>query len=303
MNATEGLLRELMEWGGTLPGFTETYARDGLRSAQLFAGDTPSAKGLRLPSEVLGSDRSLLLLAMDSAWISWLDARFDARTDPPARSGDSGDSGDSGNNGKLTDLAALIRAATEAPSTPEGESFFRLRSRMAEESRDGETAAYTLWLATAVDMFQSWHEDESLSRGERQWTYTEYVHNGERSIAVLHFMATVSLVFRLDMHRRMTDERFCRMLRNLSLAGRLVNDLAGVEKDRAAGERANAVLLLEEFLSPERARDFVAAQREGYKRLLFRDLESLGTEDVFAGLARMTLHTIERYYEKYYSGS
>jgi len=155
-----------------------------------------------------------------------------------------------------------------------------------------------LWLETAVEMFRSWHEDESLSRGERQWSYAEYLHNGERSIAVLHFMATVSLVFGLDLHERMHDEAFRRMLRHLSLAGRLVNDLAGVEADRAAGERANAVLLLEGVLSPEQARAFVAAERDGYKRLLARDLEGLGAEDVFAALARMTLSTMEKYYER-----
>lgn len=286
------LLRELMEWGGTLPGFTEKYARDGLRSARLFAGD--GTQVLHIAPEkmgALGSGRSLFLLAMDSAWISWLDARFDARADARVE-------GD-----KLTDLDALIRATTEAPRTPEAESFFRIRSRFAEECGGRDAAAHRLWLETAVDMFHSWHEDESLSRGERQWSYAEYLQNGERSIAVVHFMATVSLVFGLDLHERMQGEAFRRMLRHLSLAGRLVNDLAGVESDRAAGERANAVLLLEPLLPPEQARAFVAAERDGYKRLLVRDLDRLGAQDIFAQLARMTLSTIEKYYEKSYEKS
>jgi hypothetical protein len=279
MELNKTVLEDVIAWGRDLRGFTEKHAIDGLTLVQGFAEGVLDERGCRVEGVGARGDRSLFLLAVDMACLIWLDDCFDARP--------------SGAD-KLVDWEALARSADARPTTPEAYGFFKLRSCFAEEARD--PAAYELWLRTAVDVFLASHEDELLSRGERSWSYTEFLHNGENSIAVSHVVATISLVYGFDMPERMKDARFLRVLRDLSLAMRLQNDLASVEKERVEGNRSNAVLFIEKFMPREQAWSFVAEQREGYERLLFQELAAFGEGDPFHRVAEIMLASTERFY-------
>jgi hypothetical protein len=270
----ESVLSELNAWGRDLEGFTEKHASDGLAYAESIAGGLQNVGVDQAPA-----DRNVLLIAMDTACCLWIDDRFEASE---------------AGSGAPVDLEALIRAAVKSPTTPEAHGFFLLRSRFATEAAN--ESSYRLWLDTALDTFRSYHEDALISQREPSWSYAEYMQNGECSVVVMHIVTTVSLVYRLDMPSRMNSPQFVRLMRNLCRFARLQNDVVSLNKERAQGTRANAVLLLEESMPPKHALAFVEAEASGYERLLSLDRGALDPQDPFAQIVEVILASTRQFY-------
>jgi hypothetical protein len=115
---------------------------------------------------------------------------------------------------------------------------------------------------------------------------------------VPNLIATVSLLYGLDMARRREAEREVAALeRSLSLVARLENDLLGVEKERKEQGVANAVLLMERYAPPAQAREFIEREKRAYERRLEEVLQVLGPRDPLVRLARAMLASHRRYYQ------
>lgn len=269
MDFDEGVLRDVRSWGRDLDGFTNQHADNGLSYAQCVVNGVHDASGAFVEGVRPGDSRTMVLLAIDTACCAlWIDDCFDVRVDGSSRS---------------VDLPALVASATERPTTREGRGFHLLCARFRQEA---DSAAYELWVNSALDTFRAFHESSFVSSRAEPYSYAEHLQNGEQSIAVIHSMATISLICGFDMAARLRDPRVSRMLRNLSLMLRLENDLMSAEVERANKVRANAVLLLEELLQRAQAVAFVTIQALGYRRLLERDFEELGARDPLVKSAR-----------------
>lgn len=269
----ERVLKRVLAWAEDLEGFTDQHARHGLTFAQLVIdGMRRGADG----ATDFCNDRALFLLAIDSACCAlWLDDRFDRGS-------------------QRVNVEALLRAAQGEAATPEARGFARLCARFREEARN-ETE-YDLWLETALQTFHAYEAGALVSRGERTWSYAEYMDSGEHGVVIAHLMTGVSLAHGLGMPQRMRDPRFRRFVSHLCRAMRLQNDLASVERERADGVHANAVLVLEDAMGPTQARAFVSTEKDGYRRLLSKDLDELGTRDIFSVLARALWSAAEYFY-------
>jgi hypothetical protein len=269
MNLNERVLSKMRAWGGELEGFTEQHAISGLSFAQCIASGVLDPSGIYVEGVGSGDDRSLFLLAIDTACCAlWIDDRFDVPLN---------------NSRRDVDLEALLRSSTAPATTVEGRGFYLLRTGFEKES---DSASYRLWLDTALDTFRAFHENALWSCSAGPESYAEYLQNGEHSIVAIHSMASISLVNGFDLPARMGDLRVVRLLKNLSLTLRLENDLMSLEVERATGVRANAVLLLEQFMPHLQAVAFVKDQKEGYQRLLARDFKALGANDPLVRSAR-----------------
>jgi terpene synthase-like protein len=274
------VVNEIVTWGQGLDGFERSYAVDGVTMAQGYVEGVLGDGGQAVPGigPERGCERPMFVMALDLAWLLWLDDRFERH----ARSAE------------LTDWRALHGATTGLPTTVEGEAFYRVRTRMAQEAP--RVADYQLWLDSALSVFDAYRENQLLTRGERTWGYAEHLANGETSIALAHFLATVSLAYDYRFVDRVADSQYMRTVRSLAIATRLQNDLVSVDKERRDGERANAVLVLEELLGFEKACAFVRAERQSHERLLARDLAALPPHDPLVPLARIILAATEHYY-------
>jgi len=279
--STATTLKELMKWGERLEGFDGEHAADAVTLCTGYIEGVNDSSGHFVDGIGVKNERSLFLLSMDIAWLLWLDDRFDLN---PAQSQD------------LLDWQALARSVeVNQPTTPEAIAYSLVRECLAHEATN--EAAYEFWLHSTTELFRAYHENELQSRGEKNWSYTEYLVNGEISIAAMQFLATLSLVYDLDMPERMREERFQRMIRHLCLAMRLQNDLASSAKERLENNRANAVLIVEEFMPNDTALAFVAAQEKAYERLVFEDVSRLPPQDPFARIIKVLLASTQRYYD------
>jgi hypothetical protein len=221
----------------------------------------------------VANERSVFLLALDLAWLLWIDDRFDLYGP--------------------VELPPLLAAVEGEPTTVEGRGFHMLRTRMAEETND--PVAFQVWLDSAVEAFHAHHENGEFARGRHSWSYAEYLDNAERSIATFHFVATVALIYGWDLPTRMASPQFRRFIRHLNLTTRIQNDLASADKERESGVRANALMICESYMSRSEAWAFIMAERLGYQRLLEQDLDLLA-EDNFAVLGRIIVASTEKYY-------
>lgn len=269
------LAEQLRAWKERLPGFNESHVQFGVRLSEfivdgLLTLDGERLRGLGRPSSTVAHD-----LGLDIAWIFWLDDRFDSSPD---------------------DGPSELQQPVEISSA----------TRIRESLRVGPRpiAAWELWTRSVVEMTRAFRRNQRLSRTGLDWSYAEYLDNGEVSSAVPHFVATISLVYNLDMHERLTDPTFVRMLRHLSLEMRLENDLVSLSKELEEGDCANSVLLLSDELGLERARAFVEQQRSGHERMALAAMNQLGAADPLVQAARLILegahwfHAAER--ERYH---
>ena len=224
MSTPDAELNDLLAWGRGLEGFTETHARDGLVIARGYISGIPDPTGGWIAGIGAVHERCGLLLAMDLAWLLWLDDCFDL--------GDA-----------AVDLDPLLAAVDGPARSREARGFQHLRAQIQRATTCPRAIA--LWTRTAIDVFRAYHLNAEWARAPRTLSYGEYLANGEHSIATTHFVATAALVYGWDLAARLHDEGFRRCLRNLSLLTRLQNDLASAERERADRTPANAVLLLE----------------------------------------------------------
>lgn len=270
MSSRKQLLRDVVAWGAGLAGFSVDHAMDGVILAEGYLSGFHDADGRRVPGIGPASYEVSLVLAMDIAWLLWLDDRFDLSP-----------------GGEASSFSRSYRAS-------EDRGFVDLRSRVARAAKDER--ALRAWVDASEVVVEAYREDHLFSRGERSFTYVEYIENGEKSIGVRQCVATIAALLGYDMPSRLGDQRFQGMLRNLSLAMRLQNDLMSAEAERALGDKANAVFILEASLLGEDAKAFIDVEQAGYTILLHRDLSALGEGDPFSRIARVMMGMTERFY-------
>lgn len=265
------LVEQLRAWKDRLPAFNESHVQFGVRLSEyivdgLLTTDGERMRGLGRPSSTVAHD-----LALDIAWIFWLDDRFDSSPDNAPS--------------ELLSLHDFRLAEEQQPL--EVWSATRVRGSLRVGPRP--LAAWELWMRSVVEMTRAFQHNQRLSRTGLDWSYAEYLDNGEVSSAVPHFVATVSLVYNLDMHERLADPTFVRMLRHLSLEMRLENDLVSSSKELGEGDYANSVLLLSDVLGLEQARAFVEQQRIGHERMALAAMNELGAADPLVQASRLIL--------------
>ncbi|HEX8274359.1 MAG TPA: terpene synthase family protein [Longimicrobiaceae bacterium] len=271
-------LDAVLEWGRGAPGFARAHAEHAAALAGAFVAG-------------LGGDgRALRLAALDLACVLWVDDLFDA----------PGDAGAAPEGAET--LAAPLRGGP--PATPAAAALARLDRRFRDAAPRPEDHRW--WRATLVDVVRASEADRAASRGGRTLSWDEYLRNAEHSIAVAHTVAALSLAHGLGLAAEAGEPRFRSALRRLCLSMRLRNDLAGVERERREGSRANGVLLLERRLPSDEARDFVEAERRGYERKLAEELSGFPPSHPFPRVARVMAEAVERFYaapDSRYAGS
>jgi hypothetical protein len=273
----QAILDQVFDWGKAFQGFKYSHASDGLAIAQSYVYGAQDKSRAHVEGLGVKNEHSLFLLAINVAWLIWLDDRFDSYDI---------------NISDSVDWMNMVKS--DDRSTPETQSFSALRVRLAQENNHG--AALQLWVDAAADVFLAYQRNKLMSRSRKLWSYAEYLHYGESSIAVMYCVSMIALVYDLRMSARMHDKKLSCMLKNLSLAMRLQNDLVSFEKERAEGDFANAVLIMEKYLPQSQAVAFVAEQKEGYEALLARDLDALGPNDPFSRIAKIMLATLDQFY-------
>lgn len=281
MELDKGILEELLSWGEHVAGFKRSHAVDGLTCVQGYVDGLREAGGQLVPGVGAPDRQVFFLFALDLAWSFWLDDCFDAHI---------------ASEGALVDVDALIKAGEGEgePTTPEAHGYFLLRKELMK--RSPSASGLRLWLDRGAQLFRAWRAEELLSSKELPMSYSEYIENGVGSSVVPQILATVSVIYGLDMPSRVGDPHFERLVRNLSIISRLQNDYYSAEKERREGCRANAALLMEAFMTPEQASAFVADERRGYERMLDEDIAAIGADDMFCRLAKVMIASQERLY-------
>lgn len=268
MSGTAGgaVMAEVLAWGEGLPGFVPDHARHAVALAGAFV-------------DGLGGDAAALALAsLDLCCVLWVDDQFDA---PAAGGAPSWEA-----------LRDALRGG--AADTPAAAALVRLSARFREAARHPEDHAW--WTATLEDVLRASDRDRAASRSGRTLAWGEYLANAEHSIAVAHTVAALSLAHGLGLAAEAGGPRLRSALRSLCLSMRLRNDLAGVERERREGNRANGVLVMERFLPPGEARTFVEAELRGHRRMLAEELAAFPAAHPFPVVARVMTDAVERFY-------
>lgn len=265
-------MAELLSWGDRLPGFGREHARHGIRLARCIVDGVDDQAGNFHPGLGARHPEVFFDLALDIAWIFWLDDCFDSNHEQSSN--------------RMLCLADFEDQAEDAPL--EVWSAAKVRSGMRSIPAEGE-AERVLWMDSVVEMTKAFQRNKRSSRSGVDWTFVEYLDNGEQSSAVPHFLATVSMLYGLDLPQRLTDPAFTRIIRHLSLEMRLENDLVSCEKEIEEGDNANVMLIMNRFMPLHAVMDFIEEQRCGYERMVLDDLDDLLPDDAFGRVMRLVL--------------
>lgn len=269
------LLDRIMTWAADFEDFAVHHAADGLYVAEACV--EPGVDGREV----------VLLIALVSAFWFW----FDDRSDKFLREEET-----------PVDWETLIAYGDEEPpastgDTPEVRYFQRLCGLLEPlAAHPGEH----LWFRIgSAKVFRAMYIEEQMSRSGAARSLVECMETGAHSTTLPSILSAAYLVRGLNRPGRHGDPRVANIERYLYLSQRLLNDLKSAEKERLeghAGRVSNAVLLLESALSPARAQEFVEAQRQGYERLLLRNIERLGPADPFAATLARLIRCIHAWY-------
>jgi len=263
---------ELLTWGEKLHGFGREHVRHGVRLARCIVDGVEDQDGNFHPG--IGTPHPDVFhdLALDVAWIFWLDDCFDSNPEQSSN--------------RMLCLADFDDAAEDAPLEVWSAAAVRKGMRSVVE---GRAAEMILWMDSVVEMTKAFQRNKRSSRSGDQWTFAEYLDNGEQSSAVPHFLATVSMLYGLDLPQRLSDPSFTRTIRHLSLEMRLENDLVSVDKEIDEGDHANVMLIMNRFMPREAVFDFIEEQRCGFERMVIEDLDDLLPDDLLANAMRLVL--------------
>jgi hypothetical protein len=277
------VMTELLAWGDQLPGFAREHVRHGIRLARCIVEGVEDRDGNFHPGLGARHPDSFFDLALDIAWIFWLDDCFDSNPEQSSN--------------RLLCLADFEDSADDAPLEVWSAAAVRAGMRSIQDCPDDEAI---LWMDSVVEMTKAFQRNKRSSRSGVDWTFAEYLDNGEQSSAAPHFLATVSMLYGLDLPRRMTDPSFTRILRHLSLEMRLENDLVSCEKEMDEGDNANVILIMNRFMPRDAVFDFIEEQRSGYERMVLDDLDELTPDDPLGRVMRLVLegahwfHSVEQ---------
>ncbi|HEY5971089.1 MAG TPA: hypothetical protein VIT22_03800 [Pseudoxanthomonas sp.] len=276
--SAEQLINATWAWGRTLPGFKRSQALHAVKLVAAFGGGVQDADGKWVAG--LGADTAALqLAALDLACILWIDDLFD--TAPVAGAA------------PLT-WEALMLALDGGTALPELHSLADLAARFRAAAAQPDD--YRQWRESLLQVLRASHEDQRAARGERSWTWTAYLQNGEHNIAVAHMVYSLSLAYRLGLAAQADDPAFGRALQALCVSERLRNDLASADKERIEGNRSNGLFVLERELTMEQARAFVNDERLRFEGMLEDELKGLRAGHPFARIARVMSAAVECFY-------
>lgn len=256
-------------WGSNLPEFQPSHASDAFALCSGYL-------------EGFGNIDGILPLTQDLAFLLWLDDLSDR---------------DHAATTTLMLWLNLIEVleGKRLPQTPPEKLLHGFSNDMAAHA--ASEADHRLWVSTLINTILSWQLEAHLSAGDVTLSFMEYLAQGEASSAIPHLMATVSLLYHLEMPQQMQRPLFRQLLRHFAWLARLENDLVSADKERREGCKANAVLLLERHLSAS-ATAIVQAEKEGIERLFLEDCQRIGQTHPLIVLAQSMHHAHGRWYDK-----
>jgi hypothetical protein len=273
------LVTELLAWGKKLPGFGRSHVRQGIRVARCIVEGIEDANGQFHPGIGAPHPDTFHDLALDIAWNFWLDDCFDSN---PEQSSD-----------RLLVLSDFESEEEDAPL--EVWSAMKVREGMRSLG-PGREADVALWMDSVVEMTKAFQRNKRASRDGQEWTFAAYLDNGEQSSTIPHVLATVSMLYGLDLPRRLGDPSFTRIVRHLSLEIRLENDLISVDKEIEEGDQSNVTLIMSRFMPLATVTEFIEQQRRTYEDMVLDDLDTLMPDDPFGRVMRLLIEAAHWFY-------
>lgn len=272
-------MSEILAWGSKLPGFGRAHARQGIRVARCIVVGIEDRDGNFIEG-IGGANPDILHdLALDIAWNFWLDDCFDSNPEQSSN--------------RMLCLDDFESTDTDAPLEVWSAAEVRAGMRSLKNCPEPDIA---LWMDSVVEMTKAFQRNKRASRDGEDWTFAEYLDNGERSSTVPHVLATISLLYGLNLPQRLTDPAFTRLIRHLSLEIRLENDLMSVDKEIEEGDSANVTLIMNRFMPLSIVTEFIEEQRSSYEKLVRDDLEALMPDDLFGRAMRLLLEAAHWFY-------
>jgi hypothetical protein len=267
------VLQRVVDWMDGIPDFKRGHASDSLFVAEGYLGDRKA------------SDKDeLFLLTLDVTFWYWIDDRTDESLHEQRSRVD------------WAALFASIDAGLAQPSTPEAVYLARMAAEI--ERRSPTRMDFDWWLTSATNTLRAFHAGEQISRTRHAPDFVDYLETGSWSSTVRNILATMSILYRMNWVNRRQNPDLADLERYLGLVARLENDAYGFEKERREGCLANAVLLVESYMTTARAAEFVVAQKAAYESLLGRGLARLSPADPFVQFTSAVLEAHRQWYHR-----
>ena len=268
------VLSRLVDWGKGIRDFKRSHAIDGLFITQRY-----------LDEQAAAHEDKLFSLALVLTFWFWLDDRSDDHLAASA-----------------VDWPSLLLVLSSqrdevpwaVPMSIEAEVLLQVSAQLQKEA--STNVDHEWWFTSAKYTIRNLLVEERATQTRAVLALADYLEIGLWTSAVPNLMATVSLLYGLDIARRRVERDVAALERYVSIVARLENDLFGVEKERREGTVANAVLLMERYLTKEPAREFIQAEKQAYERRLQESLSALGIRDPLARLVRAMLASHRSYY-------
>lgn len=245
-------LRQVREWGRTLPGFMDEHAEEAVRGGGYLLRRIGPDLGARMAHTGRDPQDATLAVAFyrELALLFWLDDCSDLHLIPPEQ------------------LAAVEESVGSGVlcALPGFEGCGALRASLATLACD--RSDYLHLLDDTRRYCAALRAGPAQNAAGDAWSYAEYLRNGIDSIAYANVFCCLSLLWGLDMARLRERPAFREALRLLCVVGRLQNDLHGCDRDRKAGEAGNAALLLQRLHPAMPVIEFLNGELAGHQRLL-----------------------------------
>ncbi|XUP35401.1 hypothetical protein WAE31_14050 (plasmid) [Xanthomonas axonopodis pv. vasculorum] len=256
MIGSEHALQQVRDWGRSLTGFADQHASEAVRGGSYILQCIQP--GLREISARTGRDPQddALTVAFycELALLFWLDDCNDLALIAPAQ------------------LDAVEQALGQGVpcALPGFEACAVLRASLAGLAY--EHGDYVQLLDDTRRYCAALRVGPAQAATANAWSYAEYLYTGINSIAYANVFCCLSLLWGLEMSALRERPAFRQALRLICAIGRLHNDLHGRDKDRAAGETANALILLQQRYPAMPVVDFLHDELAGRIRMLQRIL-------------------------------
>ncbi|KOR47915.1 hypothetical protein ADT25_04220 [Xanthomonas oryzae] len=256
MIGNEHALQQVRDWGHLLTGFADQHAAEAVRGGSYILQCIQP--GLRETSARTGRDPQddVLTVAFycELALLFWLDDCNDLGLIEPAQ---------------LDSVEQALGQGVPC-ALPGFEACAALRASLAGLAYDH--GDYVQLLEDTRRYCAALRVGPVQAAAGQAWSYAEYLHTGIDSIAYANVFCCLSLLWGLEMAALRERPAFRQALRLIGEIGRLHNDLHGRDKDRAAGETANALILLQQRYPAMPVVDFLHDELAGRIRMLQRIL-------------------------------
>ncbi|WP_327350327.1 terpene synthase family protein [Streptomyces sp. NBC_01304] len=158
--------------------------------------------------------------------------------------------------------------------------------------------------SVALDWWRASHDDYAAAlESEREWLtgpvdgdIDHYLSIAESSIGATALLATLCLLHDTGTAHRLDEPELTALLRELGSWTRLSNDLGSLDRDRARGDRANAVLVLQPAMGLPDATAFVEQLSRRHRRAIHELLRRMPPDDQLRDLIRNMIRALEHAY-------